>query len=645
MIHIVIGLGLTCVLVLLTFILLKRRQGERPDVEDYSIVTMDTLLYIVKNEMAENTREKEVHAVGDIAYEAVIRNRRRLEKALSDSTYGIPSARREVIAAIKDIVERELPTVEDVCSVLPFDDVTCLEPRTQWELLCVKLRPICGLEVVSYLQKKYNISKQKVKHPELNQRPVREFDYEMLNSICISELESIKEQTGAETLISYDDMVEVVATELFSRYHGFGIVDTLLTLRVDGINIGVSGSIRYEIDGNWDTPYRKTNSVWVMVGSDWTMFSFLDFYKEGEMKRVINQIVSWGSSAPMSEKRPYKVVDGYDGSRRVAIRPGAGECWACFIRKFVFSIRSVEWLLNKPTIHNWELPAQLIYFLMKAEQTTAFTGQQGTGKTTIMAAAMEYITDKNIRCLEMSFELALREIYPEKQTMTVKPTEYVSAAALQDLLKKTDGWVSSVGEVAEDIVAARMIQFCLIGSAFTMFSHHGKDDKGLIDGLTNSLVASGEYKDHFTASSTILDVIHHNVHMTKWNGERPIEYISQIIKEDTIKPYPEVEKLLQQAKEALALDDSEKLAQIFLAYLALNREYYTRQTDRVKFTSRQIVVFNKETMTYEAGDWYTDEMTDKIMNNLPAADKKAFALFALKNWGDKCRRKKRNAAS
>ena len=125
----------------------------------------------------------------------------------------------------------------------------------------------------------------------------------------------------------------------------------------------------------------------------------------------------------------------------------------------------------------------------------------------MMKAAIEYTQPCNIRILEMSFELALREIYSDRDVFTVKPTDYVTSSQLQDLLKKTDGYMSMVGEVAEDIVAARMIQFCLIASAFTMFSHHGKDDAGLINGLTNSLVASGEYKNHEVARSTVLDAI------------------------------------------------------------------------------------------------------------------------------------------
>lgn len=625
MVHIVLGIGLTVVLLVITTILLKKRQGERAEQESYKRVSFERLLLIVKNEMAEATRDSEIHAFSDEDYEAKLRSRRRLSEALRDSTYGVPAARDVVIAAIKDIVQRELPTVDAVCDFIPFDRPDYIDVEMKWEMLCVKLQPWCDLGVVNYLQERYNIAKPRILEGSEIQRPVREFDESLLNIIYRSEMSRLIREKGVG--VTYDDMTEVIARKVFSMYHGFGVIDTLMTLRIDGINLGVSGIIRTNDIDIKNVKYRSTNSVWVMVGSAWVMFSFLDFKQEGEMKRVINQLVSWGTSAPMSEKCPYKVVDGYDGSRRTAVRPGAGESWAIFIRKFVLTTRNLTKLLKKPTVHNWQLPLLTIYFLIKSEQTSAFTGQQGTGKTTLMAAAMEHIEDKNIRCLEMSFELALREIYPEKNTFTVKPTEYVSAANLQDLLKKTDGWVSSVGEVAEDIVAARMIQFGLIASACTYFSHHGKDDQSLVDGLTNSLVACGEYHDHFVAGSTVLDVIKHNVHLMKYRGERVVEYISQIIKEDTIAPYPEIQDLLEQAKAALNADDSEKLASVFLAYTQLTREYYTRRTDRVKFKSRYIVKFNRETMTYEPGEWYTDEIFESMYNNMNELDRVAFLKF------------------
>ena len=220
----------------------------------------------------------------------------------------------------------------------------------------------------------------------------------------------------------------------------------------------------------------------------------------------------------------------------------------------------------------------------------------------------------------------------------MKPTDYVTSSQLQDLLKKTDGWMSMVGEVAEDIVAARMIQFCLIASAFTIFSHHGLDDWGLINGLTNSLVASGEYHDHSVAMSTVLDVIKNNVHLTfTSNKERVIEYISQIIKLSELSSYPELDDLMKQAKTALSIKDekqaAKELSQIMLAQTMLTREFYTRTTDRVKFTSRKIIVYNPVTKAYEPNEWYTPDAMERILKKLDSEDRAGFIQFYKENWG------------
>ena len=143
-------------------------------------------------------------------------------------------------------------------------------------------------------------------------------------------------------------MLDIITILVYRSRFGFGVVDTLRDLDVDGFNFGTSGSVRYVIDNSYNIPYRTTNSVWVQLKAKWIHFSFLDFGTEDEMKRIINQLVAWGNSAPMTAMKPYKVNDGYDGARITAIRPDAGECWACFVRKFSPGLYSKEKLLNKP---------------------------------------------------------------------------------------------------------------------------------------------------------------------------------------------------------------------------------------------------------------------------------------------------------
>ncbi len=631
MVQVILGIVVLIILGIGTYVIFKKRAGEMPESSDYGKKTLDYLLRVVKNEIADAIKDNEVIMTSDANYEAVYRNKRRLADADRDSYYGIPSAVKVIKAFIRDVIQRELPTREDCLEVINFDDYLNLESQYKWELLLLRLQPVCGNRVIRYLEDNYKISDLRVVDNGYSEKPIREFDYKLLDFIFTAEVVA-KTPEGSE-VVSYAEMLDVIAQVEFSNYRGFKVIDSLMRLEFDGLNFGSSGSIRYEIDGEYDIPYKTTNSVWVQIDAKWVLFSFIDFFNVNKMRTIINQLVSYGSSPPMAEKSPYKVTDGYDGSRRVAVRPPAGEAWFFSCRKFTLSIYTMEALLNKVYVKNWELPGKLIYFLMKAEQTCPFTGQQNTGKTTLMKAAVEYIDDKNIRILEMSFELALREIYKSKNVLTVKPTDYVSSSQLQDLLKKTDSWVSMVGEVAEDIVAARMIQFCLVGSAFTIFSHHGKDDCELINGLTNSLVASGEYHDHAVAMSTVLDAIKHNIHLGfTERRERVIEYISEIIKVSELEAYPDLSELMAEAKVLLKNEDVDGLAKVMMTQTMLTREFYTRSTDRVKFTSRKIVVFNPVTRSYEPGEWYSAERFKDIMVRLNSQDREEFIKFYKENW-------------
>lgn len=641
----IIGAIVVIVLVVITFILYKIRANQVSDAADYSRITLDSTFTEFKNEVADLSRDNGSVLTSDINYEVIAKNRKLINDSVADAYYGLPVARDVVISLARNFAERKFKDKSEVAKMIDLEDYLFLDAYWIWEVLLYKLSKVHGRNVIQYLQRQYNIT-EKRKVTDYNwengeQVPVRtynirEFDAEKLRQIFEIEL-VINRDPNAE-LLTYSEVIDILATYYESRLTGPELLDTFMQQKIDGYHFGASGSIRYLIDGNLNAKYRATNSLWVQIDANWVLFSFLDFKTIEKMRKIENQLVSYGSAPPMTEKKPYKVTDGFDGSRRVAIRPGAGESWFYSQRNFVLNAFDMKTLLDKPYVHNWQLPAKLIKFLMKAEQTCAFTGQQNTGKTSLMKAAFEYVEDKNIRVLEMSFELALRELYPWKDTFTVKPTDYVSSANLQDLLKKTDAWVSSVGEVAEDIVAARMIQFCLIASAFTLFSHHAKDDNDLITGLSNSLVACGEYHDHNIATSTVLDAIKHNIHLGfTENKERILEYISEIIKLDELEEYPEITELLQKSKQILHSDDNEEskssqLAQVWLAYTMLTREYYTRRTDRVRFDSRKIIIYNPETKCYEPNEWYTEEMMEKILRNLPTEDREEFLQFYVDNW-------------
>ncbi len=630
MIQIIWAVIVAIILAVVLFILYRARKNERDDLVIFRQNSLEKLIDICNAEITEAIRDDDYRLVGDADYEAIARSKRKLALASRQCSHGIPWAVNLVKAAYRDVLEKELPTMDEVNEIYDFTTVAFLDSYVKWELLCYVLQKRLGNKrIIQYLEEKYEISAMRVVDDGINPSPKRCFDHRMLDEIVIQEL--------SEDDITYATCIDVIVNIVFNKTKYLGVVGTIRDLDIDGFHFGTSGTTRYAVDGNWEAPYKDTNSVWVQVNAKWVPFTFLDFGSVGEMARVVNLISSWGHMAPMSEKVPIKVNDAQDGSRISVGRPPAGESWAAFTRKFSVAVRKMQWLMDKPQVHNYQLPRKLIYYLMRAEETTAFTGQQNTGKTTMMASAIADVNLVNIRVLEMSFELALREAYPDRDIWTVKNTDYVSAEELQDFLKKTDAYLSMVGEVATNTVAARMIQFCLVASAFTIFSHHGKDDNGLIGGLTNSLVACGEFENHDVAMDNVLDAIKNNVHldfMTLPDDTvlRYTAYISEIHKEETQVGYPEMQALIKKARKALKNKDDKAFNTLFLAYCDLVREHYTRVTDRVRFTSHKIVVFNKETMSYEPNEWYSPEAMERFMRKLHGPDKYGFLQFYFENW-------------
>ena len=78
-------------------------------------------------------------------------------------------------------------------------------------------------------------------------------------------------------------------------------------------------------------------------------------------------------------------------------------------------------------------------WLIRGCQVIAITGEQGSGKTTLLMSLIRYIRPTyNLRVQELSFELHLRKIYPRRNIVSFKETDYVSGIEGLDFAKKTD---------------------------------------------------------------------------------------------------------------------------------------------------------------------------------------------------------------
>lgn len=220
------------------------------------------------------------------------------------------------------------------------------------------------------------------------------------------------------------------------------MLDTISEMNINGFNLGVSGSVMESVKvvgkrENRDIISEATNSLWLYFGGQYIHLQFLDFGSEDEIKRIIQLLIRYNSPGPLTAKRGFIVNTMADKSRILAIRPPVGEYWAVFVRKFTLDNVTPEALIIKQGVTGGEICIKLIEFLMRGLITIAVTGRQGSGKTTLMKSIIAFYDRRyNLGVLEMAPEMYLRELYSDRNIISVQETDYVSAEHIQDALKK-----------------------------------------------------------------------------------------------------------------------------------------------------------------------------------------------------------------
>ena len=588
------------------YLLYRKRKNERPDVVVRDKLTMDSLLNAVKVALAELVKEDATFGGDDEEWAAAYKRKKRLSSAMKNCVYGIEADKIIVKDLIRDVIQSKLPTEEAIAEIIDFNGVY-VEPMVKWEILLYFLKKKYKKDAVKYLIETYHWD---------------DVRYTIENKTVPHYLVTTEDMERAfaceiQRPLTYYEQLDVLATIIFSKYKGFGCIDTLREQNVDGINMGTSGSIISTfLDVDSDLP-RAPRSIWIYYDGKYIHLDFLTTYTEEEMRRIVLLLCLYNNPGALTEKRGYLVNTMYDKTRVLAIRPSAGEYWAVFLRKFNIKDVSLESLYIKGDDElNASLPVQLINWFMVGRVTCAFTGRQGSGKTTAMIAAIAPIDARlTIRVLEMAPEMYLRERYPDRNIFSVSETPSVTAAELQDALKKSDSAVSIVGEVATDAIAARMIQMGQVASLFTIFSHHANRTKDLVNAITNSIVAtSAGGATAATVQPQVIDVIKMDVHMDfDVDGFRYFDRITEIIPVDRVIPKYDPK------------NPTESMNQI-------TRSFYEISAVGELFETQDIVRFDRDKRQYVPVKWCSAQLTEYMLKNIPKNRLKEFTEFVTSNW-------------
>lgn len=597
-------------LAVMLFVMYQKSKSQQEFVEEEDFGSIDKVVEAVKLEMVEIIKDDYSLGLTETEFNALYKRKARIQEALRNCVFGIDSAKIIVIELIRTFIAENIP-IDIVEELLGLTDGQDPSDHVKFEILMYKYKKKYGKGALAAWIDKNGFANEKRADGDdsLN-------DSDMAYYIDVDELYMSYDEEDIH--LTKDEKIDVLAILVYQLYKGFGIVDTLREMDINGFNMGTSGSILSNLNKQKAGIMKATNAVWLYYQGKYIHLRFMNYGTEDELKRIVQLLVRWGNPGPLTAKRGYMVNTMYDKSRILALRPPASEYWAVFVRKFSLSDVSPQALIVKPYTKRGDLPMQLIEFLMRGQITCGVTGRQGSGKTTLMSSIIRFIDPRyTIRVLEMAPELYLRELYPTRNILSVQETTTVSAAELQDALKKSDAAVSIVGEVATDVIAARMIQMGQVASIFTIFSHHANTARDLVFALRNSLVNAGGFSNMSTAERQVIDVVKVDIHLDYTpDGKRYIDRISEIVPLEEGIPYPELDKTELEYSKAV-----------------LDREYYERSTDRVSFYTHDILKYDLNTHTYYVADRFTPALESKLRLVMHPNVRKAYDKFMFTNWG------------
>ena len=623
-VNIILILVVIAIAVYVVYYSIKKKQNAEVEKEvnvDDKTYTLEKMTEFVKKRLNEITKVN-LYDIGLSEEELKRRKQKKyeLKKALKGCTYGDVNDKKYVKELIYDLLQKEYGvTEENISKSIPFDIPSLLTPQDKFDILIYAYKVQFGYEALTELIKKYDLARLKYVEGETKPSYV----------ITSDEIEQIYERENI--VLSFSDKLGVVVQRIYQHYKGYSSIDEVRDMNIDGVSGGVSGlpesflSQVAQTDGDYLVQVaehkvpRACDSIWIFFQGKSIRLAFLSFNTEAELKRVCQNIYKYNNPGQLSDTNGYKINEMKDGSRVVVVRPSFSETWAFFVRKFDVKRATLEQLI---TIPGKEDAISLLKFLVKGARIIALTGEQGSGKTTMLMGMIENIYETmNIRVQEVAFELHLRKIYPTRNILSFRETDTISGQEGLDVQKKTDGSVNIIGEVATDPVASWMIQAAQVASKFTLFTHHAKTFPNLVTALRNSMLRTGVFNDEKTAEEQVVQVLNFDIHLTKdFRGKRYVERITECI------PVEEKNEYTFDHRKEKTLEGK------FDKFFDNATYYFEKITDRKLYTYRNI-------LEYVDGEYIVTNPISYnnlkgMRENMDENDLEAFDRFVEKHWGN-----------
>ena len=621
--NIVLILAVVLVFVYLVYRNVQKKQNEEVEKQvnvDDQTYTLQKMTEYIKKRLDEITKIN-LYDLGLTEEELQRRKNKKyeLKKALKGCTYGDVNDKKYVKELIYDILSKEYGVDEtNISKSIPFDIPSLLTSQDKFDIILYMYKKEFGYEALTQIIKKYNLDK--LKYVAGDAKPCYVITEDEINDIYEKEA----------FVLNFSDKLNIVVQRIYQHYKGYSSIDEVRDMNIDGVSGGVSGlpesflSQVAQTDGDYLNEVmehkvpRACDSIWIFFQGKSIRLAFLSFGTEAELKRVCQNIYKYNNPGQLSDTNGYKINEMKDGSRVVVVRPSFSETWAFFVRKFDVKRATLEQLITQPGKDD---AIALLKFLVKGARIVAVTGEQGSGKTTMLMGMIENIYETmNIRVQETAFELHLRKIYPTRNILTFRETETISGQEGLDVQKKTDGSVNIIGEVATDPVASWMIQAAQVASKFTLFTHHAKTFPDLVTALRNSMLRTGVFTDEKTAEEQVVQVLNFDIHLVKdFRGRRYIERVTECI------PVEQKNEYTFDFRKEKTLEGK------FEKFFDNATHYFTQVTNKQLYTYRNVLEYHDG--EYVVTNKITDHNIQEMRLNMDDKDLEDFDKFIEDHWG------------